>query len=411
MKKMFKCGALMLSLLVGGLISCSPGEEKQSLVNSEISKIEVEKLPNKTIYQDGDRFNATGLVIKVTYKDGTVIHVRGENLDNTDVELKTGMKSVSLSYEGKTFEVEITVNAKKPIKTFTFEAEEFKWEKPHSAGTDKITNDHEEGNNSTGNNYIGHVDHLVWTSTLAFESSEEAYVNISAALARNGALTLKDEIQVFMNGHELPLKASMNQESWVLFQEIDLFEDIPIVKGINHFIIYLYARESVGINFDYFKFSTTSELSKKTIIKSNYEAEKCNFEGVAKICPDSDQNNPSNGQCVGGLGIYENGGLNFKVNANKKCATTMMMNLGLCGDEFNLRDWSLQVNSKGYETLSSKVSKASEHTWFDWAIVYIGTIELEEGENSIRLTKGESAYGSNIDYLVFHSSEDLTFSK
>ena len=74
-----------------------------------LSSIAVNSNPSKTIYYIGDSFNANGLIIKLTYNDGTTENIStGFTTSGFDSE-SAGTKTITVSYGGKTTAFDVTV--------------------------------------------------------------------------------------------------------------------------------------------------------------------------------------------------------------------------------------------------------------------------------------------------------------
>ena len=85
-----------------------------------VKEISVESMPNKTTYQIGDSLNTAGLSIKVTYSDNSTKTVTS-GFSVSGFESNTaGIKTVTVSYEGKTTTFKVTVeNTKTNVGTYT----------------------------------------------------------------------------------------------------------------------------------------------------------------------------------------------------------------------------------------------------------------------------------------------------
>ena len=81
-----------------------------------LERIEVTTKPNKTTYTEGETFNPAGMVITAVYSDGTRKTVTGYTYSPNE-GLKTTDTKITISYEGKTVELEITVEAVQAEKT------------------------------------------------------------------------------------------------------------------------------------------------------------------------------------------------------------------------------------------------------------------------------------------------------
>ena len=79
-----------------------------------VSSIAIQSKPTKTVYTVGEKFDASGLKIKVTMSDGTAKTITsGFTLSNPDMS-KAGTKSVTVTYSGKTVSFTITVKDANP---------------------------------------------------------------------------------------------------------------------------------------------------------------------------------------------------------------------------------------------------------------------------------------------------------
>ena len=76
---------------------------------SELTGIEITKMPDKTDYVAGETFDDTGMVVTATYKDGATKVVTDYTVDKT-TRLKIADKKAVVSYNGFTAEVNITVS-------------------------------------------------------------------------------------------------------------------------------------------------------------------------------------------------------------------------------------------------------------------------------------------------------------
>ena len=80
----------------------------------EVSSIAVTTQPTKVSYSEGDKFDPTGLKLKVTYTDGTEITLDADAVGITydpdeDTSLATTDTSVTVEFGGKTTTITITV--------------------------------------------------------------------------------------------------------------------------------------------------------------------------------------------------------------------------------------------------------------------------------------------------------------
>ena len=82
-----------------------------------LTNIEITKMPNKTVYNEGEKFDPTGMEVTATYSDNTRAVITNYTYSPTG-SLKTTDKKVTISYTEdnitKTAEINITVNATPP---------------------------------------------------------------------------------------------------------------------------------------------------------------------------------------------------------------------------------------------------------------------------------------------------------
>lgn len=79
-------------------------------VNATLSSIAVKTQPTKVSYIEGETFDATGLVVEAVYSDSTRTPITTYTLDKTVLAL--GDNKVTVTYEGLTAQIDITVVAK-----------------------------------------------------------------------------------------------------------------------------------------------------------------------------------------------------------------------------------------------------------------------------------------------------------
>ena len=100
---------------------------KINVTKNKVEKIEIIKLPNKTQYSVGEIFDATGMVVKAKYLDGTEKEITDYKITKTE-SLKIGDTTITIEYEGITSNVDITV---KEIVYTVLEGENEKFIKNH----------------------------------------------------------------------------------------------------------------------------------------------------------------------------------------------------------------------------------------------------------------------------------------
>ena len=80
------------------------------VIENSVTSVAIKKAPTKTEYSAGDDFETTGMVIEVTYKDGTTKEISNYTIKDGS-NLKNGQTSVTIEFEEKTVTQAITVKA------------------------------------------------------------------------------------------------------------------------------------------------------------------------------------------------------------------------------------------------------------------------------------------------------------
>lgn len=75
---------------------------------NSVTKLKIKTLPTKLEYWAGEDFDSTGMVVEATYKKGNTQEISNYTITNGK-NLKNGQTSVTISYEGKTIEQNVTV--------------------------------------------------------------------------------------------------------------------------------------------------------------------------------------------------------------------------------------------------------------------------------------------------------------
>lgn len=117
----------LLPLCACMLCSCGPTqgtqEEKKEpdpvIPTKTLTGIEITNPPTTVNYKEGETFNPSGMVVNAVYDDGTKEVVTNYQIPNQ--ALTVGMTSITITYNGKTAQVNITVTAV-PKYTVTFMA-------------------------------------------------------------------------------------------------------------------------------------------------------------------------------------------------------------------------------------------------------------------------------------------------
>ena len=120
-KKSIKILSLLSLMVITGVVSsCDNTTNSNSIPNSGISnttpdedphvtKLELVTAPNKTEYMEGDIFDPTGIKIKAYWSHGIDEDLNKNDIKYDKTPLKEDDSKVTITYEGLTLDVEITV--------------------------------------------------------------------------------------------------------------------------------------------------------------------------------------------------------------------------------------------------------------------------------------------------------------
>ncbi len=85
-----------------------------TVTDVEIKSIKIVSYPNKTVYEEKEVFDPTGVSIRVTYNNGKTETISGDSIQYTGFDTSTiGTKTITLHYGGKKLEFEVKVTVSK----------------------------------------------------------------------------------------------------------------------------------------------------------------------------------------------------------------------------------------------------------------------------------------------------------
>lgn len=136
-----------------------------------------------------------------------------------------------------------------------------------------------------------------------------------------------------------------------------------------------------------------------------FEAECCEIDSTpaddGKVAMVSDESSASGGQCLEYVGNAKSTTLTFNIYSNSKANAVLLFNMGLREKVFTFNTmFDLTVNGKAAnpETdVEFPVMRDGAKKYYDWFTAEICRFVLEEGENTIVLTKKASTI--NLDFI------------
>ena len=88
-------------------------------VNKSVSSVSIKKLPTKQVYTVGEVFNQSGMILKVTYNDGTAEEITKGFSYSPSTLATVGQQKIIVNYQGKTTGFYVTVNKAKTVAGVT----------------------------------------------------------------------------------------------------------------------------------------------------------------------------------------------------------------------------------------------------------------------------------------------------
>ena len=96
------------------------GDIQPPVTEVTVDSIEITHAPDKTEYNEGDKFDSTGMVVVANMSDGTKKTLTGEDYTVSPSTLAKDTTQVTISYKDKTATVDVTVNGSlEPTKTIS----------------------------------------------------------------------------------------------------------------------------------------------------------------------------------------------------------------------------------------------------------------------------------------------------
>jgi hypothetical protein len=225
-----------------------------------LTGIRIATQPTKVAYEVGDKFDATGLVVKAVYSTKEEEVITDYTLDKADVELTEADTKIIVTYETFTAEIAITVGKVYPLKLNAlgdnvFEAEDLtpddKWIlRTDMAGqtTYTVTSSESSGGKSIERYEVGTV------MTLPFYVSEDSKIHFTSIVSNYDEIVLNDTVEFKIDETLLtsnnPTLGHRHGSDWWNWKTAD-FGTVELAKGEHTLTINM---KSARPNLDAFNF-------------------------------------------------------------------------------------------------------------------------------------------------------------
>lgn len=229
-----------VSVYVGGI------ELRQNItvtaVTSTLERLEITKNPDKTVYKEGESFDATGLAISAVYSDGNSVALAIEDLEIDAPEvLSGGQATITISYNGKQVQLDIDVLYKS-----VFEAEALEYD-----GTDLYRLKEWDAENITavsGEGYLANWSTAGTHFTLKVWNPSESAVSADMVFCFGQTTKSNNFSAITLNGDGVELKDySMTVDGYFSWTETPVAATLNLQPGENTIVFTISAKA----NFDY----------------------------------------------------------------------------------------------------------------------------------------------------------------
>lgn len=357
-------------------------------VNSTLTAIEVTTAPTKITYEEGEKFDATGMVVTAHYEDATLDRTVGEYvIDKTDALATTDtVVTISWTEKGvtKTATVQITVT-EKVITTDLTKDGVFVIEEDHA--TAEGANVNAEGGTTNGKAFGGFQNgaKLTFTVTSSEATSGQLYFRLATGMDAidRSEMKLNDNYTVVVNGKTVKCSTLLNGPlGWTNYSYY-LAGDIDVLEGSNTIeISYLAA---CPFNFDCIKFQLGTE------------ANQVDVKGEGKVILEEDRaviaggnvNNEggtTNGKAIGGMAPGGSATFTWKFTSNGAYSAKLYLRLATGMGDIDRSAMTLSSNYKvtinGVECVSNTLLNG-ENGWTNYVEYLVGEVNIVEGENTV----------------------------
>lgn len=357
-------------------------------VNSELVSIEVTTAPAKVDYEEGELFEVVGMVVTAHYADRTLDRVITEYtidktgaLATTDTQVTIGWTENGIT---KTVTVSITVS-EKVITTDLTKDGTFVIEEDHATATGANVNAEAGATNGKAFGNFQEGAKVTFTVTASEATSGQLYFRLATGMDAidRSQMKLNDNYTVVVNGKTITCKTLLNGALGWNNYTYYLAGDIDILAGEN--VIEISYLGACAFNFDCIKFDLGTEANQVDVKgdgKVVLEEDRAAIEGGSV----NGETGATNGKAIGGMTVNGSAKFTWTFTSNDAYAAKLYLRLATGMGDIDRSAMTLSQNYKvtinGAECTSDTLLNG-ENDWANYVEYLVGTINLQEGENTI----------------------------
>ena len=357
-------------------------------VDSVLTSIEVTTAPTKLAYEEGEKFDHTGMVVTAHYEDATLDRTVGEYvIDKTDALATTDtVVTISWTENGvtKTVIVSITVS-EKVITTDLTKDGTFVIEEDHATATGANVN--AEAGTTNGKAFGGFQPDakVTFTVTANEATSGQLYFRLATGMDAidRSEMKLNDNYTVVVNGKTITCKTLLNGALGWSNYTYYLAGDIDILAGEN--VIEISYLGACAFNFDCIKFDLGTEANQVDVKGDG----KVILEEDRAVIAGGNVNNEggtTNGKAIGGMAPGGSATFTWKFTSNGAYSAKLYLRLATDMGDIDRSAMTLSSNYKvtinGVECASNTLLNG-ENGWTNYVEYLVGEVNLVEGENTV----------------------------
>ncbi len=399
-------------------------------VKVTLNSIEIIEQPTKTIYEEGETFDPTGIKIQANYSDESTKILSENDYDyNKKGTLLPSDTTVTFTYRGRKADLPIVVNPRPEIinltitdstpNTYRVEAEDADLtycHVPTTGGYNQESNV-EINANASGGKTLGVLGETGNKFSYIIETSLDIEVDfyVAFAFASGSQYNLDAGIEIKFNDQKLTTGAVVTGSGWSKYTPYEL-ATLSLKEGKNH-IVFEVLKYGSTVNLDYLEFVVPEEIQEEPELSNSVRIEiedldLSEFDAKYGENPKTETVTDKDGNTVTALKDLwraSNGtGFEFYFYSTHKESVTlkirMMVSSANSGYEKGTAyPWDEKMNTYvNGQQITTGMSANVTTGWYEYQTISC-EISANSGVNTVRFTRNGAIL--NIDWFEIHGTE------